>query len=98
MARILAVLICIMTLAVGFAGCGTKLEREALRYLAAQPWTQLRDEHFFGIVDEETGLDGWASVAGNATPLNASTLKSFIASGSGRRAPIGIFHSCVISA
>ncbi|MBI3726439.1 hypothetical protein HY251_21155 [bacterium] len=41
------------------------LERAALRYLAARPWEKLRDEHFFGIADRETGLEGWASVAGS---------------------------------
>jgi hypothetical protein len=38
------------------------------------------------------------AVAGNALPLNVSTLKSFIASGSARRVPIGIFHSWAMSA
>src|SRR5262249_11919212 len=42
------------------------LERAALAYLAAKPWSTLRDEHFFGLKDAETGLEGWASVAGNA--------------------------------
>lgn len=42
------------------------LEKAALAYLAARPWETLRDEHFFGVRDEETGLEGWASVAGNA--------------------------------
>ena len=37
------------------------------------------------------------SVSGNDLPLNVSTLKSFIASGSGRAAPIAIFISCAMS-
>lgn len=41
------------------------LEDAARRYLEARPWEKLRDEHFFGVEDHETGLDGWASVAGN---------------------------------
>ena len=43
----------------------SELERAALRYLEARPWEKLRDEHFFGVVDAETGLEGWASVAGS---------------------------------
>jgi hypothetical protein len=43
----------------------TALEAAALRYLATKPWEKLRDEHFFGLRDAETGLEGWASVAGN---------------------------------
>jgi len=42
------------------------LERAALAYFAAKPWSTLRDEHFFGLKDVETGLEGWVSVAGNA--------------------------------
>ena len=42
------------------------LEKAALAYLAARPWETLRDEHFFGIRDTETELEGWSSVAGNA--------------------------------
>jgi hypothetical protein len=42
------------------------LEKAALDYLAARPWRVLRDEHFFGVTDAETSLEGWASVAGNA--------------------------------
>src|SRR5256885_1057321 len=42
------------------------LEKAALGYLAQKPWTNLRDEHFFALEDRETGLSGWASVAGNA--------------------------------
>jgi hypothetical protein len=41
------------------------LELAAGRYLDARPWEKLRDEHFFGVEDAETGLSGWASVAGN---------------------------------
>jgi hypothetical protein len=41
------------------------LEDAARRYIEAKPWEKLRDEHYFQVVDEETGLDAWASVAGN---------------------------------
>lgn len=41
------------------------LDDAAKRYLEAKPWEKIRDEHFFGVEDEETGLEGWASVAGN---------------------------------
>ena len=41
------------------------LEDAAVRYLDATPWASLRDYNFFQVVDQETGLDGWVSVAGN---------------------------------
>lgn len=41
------------------------LEDAVSRYMAAKPWETLRDEHFFGVADAETGFEGWASVAGN---------------------------------
>ncbi len=41
------------------------LDDAARRYIEAKPWEKLRDEHYFQVQDEETGLDGWCSVAGN---------------------------------